>query len=61
MRLVHKEEKILREIVEEGARRAARRAAGEYAGVIFNALAETDFLEQLRVVLCALPDSLRFD
>ena len=61
VRLVHKQQKILWEIVQQRVGTAAGRAAGEHAGVVLDALAETDFGQHLHVVVGALHDALRLD
>ena len=42
--LVDKEQKILREIVQQRHRRRARRAAGNHAGIVLDAAAKANFL-----------------
>ena len=55
---VHKQQEILREIVQQGHRRGAGGAPGHHAGVVFDAGAEADLLEHLHIVLGALSDAL---
>ncbi len=50
MAFVHEQEKIVREIVEQGGRRFSHRAAGDGRGIILNAGAVPHFLEHLEIV-----------
>ncbi len=61
MGLVHKQQKILREIIQQGIRAAALSSAGQHPGIVFDALAEADFGEHLHVVIGAFHDALRLD
>ncbi len=61
MAFVEKEEEVVWEEVEQGARGGAGLAAGEVAGVVFDALAEAHFLHHLDVVLGAHFDALGFE
>ena len=54
VRLIDKEQKIGRKIVEEAGRRLARLPAIQMAGVILNASAVAELLDHLEVELCAL-------
>ena len=56
---VDKQQKIVREVVNERGRRGAGGAPGNDARVVFNACAEADFREHLEVILRPLADALR--
>ena len=56
---VDKQQKIVREVVNERGRRGAGGAPGNDARVVFNARAEADFREHLEVILRPLADALR--
>ena len=58
MRLVHKEQPVVGEIVEQGVGRRADRPAREYAGVVLDPRAEADLAQHLEVVLCPFLDAL---
>ena len=59
--LVHEQQEIVREIVDQRGRRRAGRTSCNDAGVIFNAGAEADLRQHLQIVLRPLPDALRFE
>ena len=61
MALVHEEQKILREIIQQGGRHTARRAAGQHRRIVFDALADTHLVQHLDIVVGALGNALRFD
>ena len=61
MALVHKQQKILREIVKQRHRRATRRAVRDYARIVLDAGAVAQLLHHLNVVIRALADALRLD
>ena len=61
VRLVHKQQKILREVIEQGIRAAARRTTGKDAGIVFDALAKADFGQHLHIIVGALHDALRLN
>ncbi|CCY17793.1 unknown [Eubacterium sp. CAG:786] len=60
MALVHKQQKVLGEVVEQRYRRGTRRSARKNARVVLNALAGAYFAQHFHVVACALFDALRF-
>ncbi len=59
--LVHKEQEILGEIVQQRKRRAPRRAVGDDAGIVLDPTAIAQLLHHLDVVVRALADALGFD
>ena len=59
MRLVHEDEVVGGEVVEQRVRRRARRAAVEDPRVVLDPVAETELAHHLQVVLGALPDPVR--
>ncbi len=61
MALVHKQDKVLREIVQQGHGRAARRAPADYPAVVFNAGAVAKLLHHLNVKGGPLGYALGFD
>ena len=61
MALVHDEQKILREIVDERVRRRTRRTPRQHARIVLNARAEADLLQHFNVVTGALRDALCLD
>ena len=61
VRLVHHEQEILGEEVEQRVRPRARRAAGEVTRVVLDARAEPHLLEHFEVVLGAQLDALGFE
>ena len=61
MALVHEEQKILREIVQQGRGHTARRAARQDSGIVLNALADAHLGEHLDVVVRPLLDALGLD
>ena len=58
---VHKQNKVLREVVQQRHRRAAGGTVRDYAGVVLNAGAVPDLLHHFNVVLGSLPDALGLD
>ena len=56
VRLVHEDDEVVREVVQQRERMRPRRAAFEDAGVVLDAVAEAELLEHLEVVLRALPE-----
>ena len=61
MALVHEQEEVLREIVQQGHRRRAGRAVGDHTGIVLDAAAVAQFLHHLDVIVRTLADSLGFD
>ena len=61
MALVHKEEKILGEIVQQGHGRAARRPVGDDPGIVFDPGAVAQLLHHLDIIIRALLYPLRLD
>ena len=61
MALVHEEQKILREIIQQGGGHTARRAAGQHRRIVFDALADTHLVQHLDIVVGALGNALRLD
>ena len=60
MTLVDKEEKILREVIQQCGRRCAGLTALDHPGVVLNAVAEADLCHHFQIVGCPLGDSLGF-
>jgi len=60
VRLVHDEQKILREKIEERERLRSRHSSGEMAGIIFDPVAESHLLQHFEIVLGAHLQPLRF-
>ena len=58
MGFVHKQQKIVREIIQQGAGSRAGFPAGQHPGVVFNAFAHTDFRQHLDIIPGTLEDSL---
>ena len=58
MALVHEQQKVLREIIQQRHGRRAGRTAGNDAGVVLDAAAEADLLQHLDVIHRALADAL---
>ena len=61
MALIHKKQKILREIIQQGGGHAARRTARQHRRVVFNALANSHFGQHLDVIVRSLLDALGFN
>ena len=61
MALVHEEQKILREIIQQGGGHTARRTTGQHCRVVFDALADTHLVQHLDIVVSALGNALGFD
>ena len=61
MALIHKEEKILREIIQQRGRHTARRAARQHRRIVFDALAHAHLGQHLHVVIRPLLDALGLD
>ena len=61
MALVHEQQEIVREIIQQGGRHTARRAAGEHRRIVLDALAHAHLVEHLDVVIGALGDALSLD
>ena len=59
--LVHEQQEVVGEVVQQRKGRAARLPAGEHPGVVLNALAEANLLEHLHVVAGALLNALGLD
>ena len=59
MTLVHKEQEVFGEIVQQGHRRRARRSAGDHPGIVLDAAAEADLLQHFNVIHRPLTDALR--
>ena len=60
MALVHHEQKILGEVVQQGGGGGPRRTAGQYCRVVLDALAHAHFLQHFHVVVGALGNALGF-
>ena len=58
--LVHDQQPVGREVVEQRPRRAARRAAGQGAAVVLDAVAVAHLAQHLDVIVGALADALGF-
>ena len=58
MALVHEQQKVLREVIQQRHGRRAGRTAGNDAGVVLDAAAEADLLQHLDVIHRALADAL---
>ncbi len=61
VRLVHEDEEVVREVVEQRERVSSRRAALEDARVVLDPVAEAELLHHLEVVLGALPQPVRLE
>ena len=61
MALVHEEQKILREIIQQGGGHTARRTAGQHRRVVLDALADAHLVQHLDIVVGALGNALRLD
>ncbi|CCX41509.1 unknown [Clostridium sp. CAG:1024] len=61
VRFVHKEQKILRKIVDERKRRFARPSAVKIAAVVLDAAAKADLTHHFQIVFRALRKPLRLD
>ena len=61
MALVHKQQKIIREIIQQGGGHTARRTAGEHRRIVLDALAHAHLVEHLNVVIGALGNALGLD
>ena len=61
MALIHKEQKILREIIQQGHRRASRRAVGDHPGVVFNSRTIAQLLHHFNVIVRALANALSLE
>ena len=61
MALVHDEEKILREIVQQSGRGCARGTALDHPGIILDAAAEADFRQHFNIVGSPLGNALGFN
>jgi len=59
--LIHKEQKILREIVQQGGGHTARRTARQHRRVVLDALADPHFGQHLDVIVRSLLDALGLD
>ena len=59
--LVHEEQKILREIIQQSGGHTARRTAGQHCRIVLDALADAHLVQHLDVVVGALGNALRFD
>ena len=59
--LVHDEQKILGEIIDQRKRRGTRRTARKHARIVLNTAAKTDLLQHFNVVPRALRNALRLD
>ena len=58
--LIHEQQEILREIVEQRHRSAANGTAGYYSGIVFDTRAIAELLHHLDIVIRALGYALRF-
>ena len=61
MALIHKEDKVVGEIVHQGQRRGAHRPAGDHPAVVLDAGAVAQFPHHLHIVGGALADALGLD
>ena len=61
MRFIHKEQKILGEVVDERQRRRADRSPADDAGIVFDARAVAQLAQHLDIVARALADALGLD
>lgn len=61
MTFVHEEQKILREIIQQGGGHTARRTTGQHCRVVFDALADAHLIQHLDVIIGALGNALGFD
>ena len=61
MRLVHEDDVVGREVVEQRVRGRARRPSVEDAGVVLDPVAEAELAHHLQVVLGPLPDPVRLE
>ena len=61
MGLVHEQQEVVGEVVQQGKGGAARLPSGEHPGVVLDALAEANLREHLHVVAGALLDALGLD
>ena len=58
MALVHHQEEIVWEVVQQRCGGRPRRTAGQHGRVVFNTLAHADFLQHFHIVVRALLDTL---
>lgn len=61
MALVHKQQKIIREIIQQSGGHTARRTAGEHRRIVLDAFAHAHLVKHLNVVIGALGNALRLD
>ena len=61
MALIHEKQEVLREVVEQGHRRAARRTVRDHARIVLDAAAVAQLLHHFDVVVRTLTDALRLD
>lgn len=61
MALVDKQQKILREIVQQRGGHTAWRPAGQHGRIVLDALAHPHFIEHLNIIVCPLGDALRLN
>lgn len=61
MALVDKQQKILREIVQQRGGHTAWRPAGQHGRIVLDALAHPHFIEHLDIIVCPLGDALRLN
>ena len=61
MALIHKQQKIVREIIQQGGGHTARFSAGEHCRIVLDTLAHAHLVEHFNVVIGALSDALGFD
>ena len=54
MALIHKQQKIVREIIQQGGGHTARCSAGEHCRIVLDALAHAHLVEHFNVVIGAL-------
>ena len=60
VRFINKDQRVIRQVVDQRRRRFSGLATGEMPGVVFDALAETNLAQHLDIELGALLDALCF-
>ncbi|MPN13408.1 hypothetical protein SDC9_160729 [bioreactor metagenome] len=61
MALIHKQQKIIGEVIQQCTGHAARNAAGQHAGVVFDPFADAHLLQHFHIIHRALGNALGFD
>ena len=61
VRFVNKDQRVVRQVINQGRGRFTGLAAREMAGIVFDPFAETDFAQHLDIELGPLLDALRLD